>query len=313
MRARIERLLDDCDGVRLDHPHGLVCPWVYDARSPDAALSVTRGARLFESPDDPAHPALASLAIVRPEQLDLSEAPYADARVRELDDAQLARYAIYIDEIVRAAEERGRPKSSVVCEVLSTCPLPLRRVMERHGLGRFRVTQKANVSDPSDGYRSDNAKPEDWIMIGSHDTDPLLLVVDRWRSKGVASEHAAYLASRLEPDVTKRTHAAEAILRDPSGLVRAMFADLFASRAKHVMVFFADLFGMREIYNTPGLLRPENWAMRVPRDFRKAHAEACARGQGLDLPRALATAMRARGEAFVRSHESLVRALEQQA
>ncbi|MCL2723180.1 MAG: 4-alpha-glucanotransferase [Polyangiaceae bacterium] len=310
MRARIEKLLDDCDGVRIDHPHGLVCPWVYDATASDDQLSVQRGARLFESPDDPAHPALAPLAIARPDELDRFAPLYADMHVRWLDDAQVARYAIYVDEIVRAAEARGLPRSSVVCEVLSTCPLPLQCVMARHNLGRFRVTQKANVTKPDDSYRSDNAKPEDWIMIGNHDTDPLLLVIDRWRTNGSVKERAAYLASRLEPDETRRARFANDIANEPSGLARAMFAELFASRAKHVMVFFADLFGMREIYNTPGILRPDNWTIRVPRDFRTAYAEACARGEGLDLPRILAVAMRARGEAFVRDHEDLIKALE---
>ncbi|MCL2776460.1 MAG: 4-alpha-glucanotransferase [Polyangiaceae bacterium] len=310
MRARVDKLLGECDGVRIDHPHGIVCPWVYVATESDAALSVMRGARLFESPDDPAHPALAPMAIVRPYELDRSMPLYADERVLQLSELEVARYAIYVDEIVRAAEARGRPKSSIVCEVLSTCPLPLRRVMDRHGLGRFRVTQKASMTNPDDGYRSDKAGPPDWIMIGNHDTDPLSLVAERWRANGAAVDRAAYLASRLEPNLAKRAHLAHAIATEPGGLERAMFAELFASRARHVMVFFADLFGMREIYNTPGALRPENWMMRVPRDFRRAHAEACARGVGLDLDLALATAMRSRGDAFVRSHQDLIGALE---
>src|SRR5207248_2843584 len=66
---RVGRMLDDFDGVRVDHPHGLVCPWVYDAADPDPAAAVGRGARLFDSPDLPDFPQLARLAIPTHAQL----------------------------------------------------------------------------------------------------------------------------------------------------------------------------------------------------------------------------------------------------
>ena len=65
--ARIDKLLDEFDGVRIDHPHGLVCPWVYRTDIPDAYTAVQTGARLFSSPDVPEHPALARFAITAAE------------------------------------------------------------------------------------------------------------------------------------------------------------------------------------------------------------------------------------------------------
>lgn len=306
---RLDKLFSEFDGVRIDHPHGLVCPWVYDVKGRDDAKCVARGARLFESPNDPSHPALAAFAIARPEQLDASVPAYADERVHDLEPSQVDAYDRLFDVVVRSAKAHGRRKEDILCEVLSTCPLPLRSVMERHHLGRFRVTQKASMTDPADGYRSEHAEPHDWIMIGNHDTEPLLLVVDRWMRTGNLAARAEYLASRLSTDPSSRGRLART-LQHPKMLVLGMFAELFASRARHVLVFFADLFGSREIYNMPGVVRAENWTLRVPQEYREAYRTSIERGEALDLPAALAAAMRARGETFVREHAALLTELD---
>jgi hypothetical protein len=74
-----------------------------------------------------------------------------------------------------------------------------------------------------------------------------------------------------------------------------MFAELFASRARRVSVFFADLFGVREIYNRPGIVDGSNWTLRLPWDFEELYRRRRAEGSALDLPLALALALRARG------------------
>lgn len=270
--ARISKMLGELDGLRIDHPHGLVCPWVYQP-GPDDLAAVRAGGRLHESPDDPR---LVRFARVRSDQIDSAVRPWDDDHVRHVEPAQVDSYSVFVDQLMK-----GRPRD-VLCEVLSTCPAPLEAVMTRHGLGRFRVTQKASLVDPGDGYRSEHARPEDWIMIGNHDTEPLLRVVDRWRTEGVASARAAYLSKVLATDVTDGSLS----------LARAMTAELFASDAKHVSIFFADLFGERTIYNRPGLVSPENWRLRVPRDFRETYEERLAAGEAMDLRRALATALR---------------------
>jgi hypothetical protein len=76
--------------------------------------------------------------------------------------------------------------------------------------------------------------------------------------------------------------------------VNAQFADLFASAAHNVMVFFCDVFGMQESYNVPGTVGPENWSLRVPPSYADVHAERLRRDRALNLPLALAMAVRAR-------------------
>lgn len=304
---RVEKLLAEYDGLRLDHPHGLVCPWVYRRADADALRAVQQGARLFEAPDLPDHPALARYAIARRDQLnpDPATARHADDWVVSLDDAQVERYAVLVDAFVDAARRRGLPASRLVCEVLSTLPYPLRRVLARHGLGRFRITQKADVRNPADVYRSENARPEDWIMVGNHDTDPLLARIAAWRAEGRLAERARYLADRLAREDERPAFAA-ALERDPARFADACFADLFASPARHVFVFVADLYGWREPYNRPGTVSDENWSRRLPAAFEDAYRAALARGEGLNLPAALALALRARrGDGFAALAERL--------
>ncbi len=289
LHDRLAKLFDEADGLRVDHPHGLVCPWVYRADG-DPQAAVQQGARLFSAPDLPDHPGLARFAIPRPDQLDRAAPRHADGWVRDLEPEQVEQYAALFDEVIAEARRHGRHEQDVLCEVLSTQPHPLARVLARHGLGRFRVTQKARLDDPDDVYRSENARPEDWIMVGNHDTPSLWALVRRWHGTPAGAEQADYLASRLQPD--DPVPLARALRADPRALAHAKVADCFASRARSVMVFFGDLLGLEEPFNSPGTVNEVNWSLRAPRDYASRSAT-----EGLSLPRVLALAVRARGEA----------------
>lgn len=293
VRARATKLLSEFHGIRIDHPHGHVCPWVYDATSPDPVRAVQQGARLFESPDLPDHPELARFAITRPDQIDPTVPRHADGWVRTLDEAQVERYAGHIEILMEAARAFGRSAHPIVLEVLSTCPYPLLRVMQHYGLGRFRVTQKADPRDPTDVYSTELARPGDWVMLGNHDTPPIWRCVDGWSDERQAAWRA-YLTGRLGE------HAFE----HGASLPQVMLADLLACPAGNVSVFFADLLGSRDVYNEPGVVSTKNWTLRVGNDFARVHDERLVAGLALDVPRALAAALRARG------HEALAMRLD---
>jgi 4-alpha-glucanotransferase len=298
VRMRVDRLFEDFDGIRIDHPHGLVCPWVYDAHDSDPHRAVLEGARLFETPTGGGGPyadLLRELAIARADQINEHELPYEDDRVHTLDDAQVTLYSRLFDLIVERAIAAGRAPHDILCEVLSTCPRPLECVMARHDLGRFRVTQKADLRDRSDGYRGENANAHDWTMIGNHDTRPLRLVIERWTEDGSLAERAAYLASRLEPAPSRREAFVAWLLQHKGHFTTAMFAELLVGPATNVLVFWTDLFGERDIYNVPGLVSGDNWSMRLPRDFRALHRSRVDEGHAPDMASVVALALRAHG------------------
>jgi hypothetical protein len=86
------------------------------------------------------------------------------------------------------------------------------------------------------------------------------------------------------------------MVRQPAFLAQAQLADLFAGPARNVMIFFSDLFGIREIYNRPGTVSEENWSLRLPRDYPSVYLERVAVDRAANLPLALTLALRARGE-----------------
>ncbi|MFW5688650.1 MAG: 4-alpha-glucanotransferase [Spirochaetota bacterium] len=291
--SRAEKLFTEFDGVRIDHPQGLVCPWLYRTDDPDPFHAVQNGARLFSSPSLPDHPDLAQYAIPEPDQLsDPNEvARHADEWVRELSDEQVERYTELLSVIVTTAERHGLDPRTIACETLSTQPYPLKRAMERYGLGRFRVTQKMNVTKPGDVYRTDNAVEADWVMMGNHDTRPIWARVKEWEQAEELSARAEYLARRLRPEDEAEAFAAE-LAANTGLLVHAYFADLLVSRAENAVVFFADLFGIEETYNAPGTVGPENWSLRVPRDYHARYAADTSSLRALNIPYALTLALR---------------------
>jgi 4-alpha-glucanotransferase len=291
---RAAHLGRDYDGLRIDHPHGLVDPWVYrDDDGRGALAAVQAGARLRSSPDLPDHPRLSQFAIARAEQLDRALPRHHDNFVVTLDNAQVSQYGELFNRLLGAVQIQARDKQDLMCEVLSTWPYPLRRVMEREQLGRLLVTQKASISQSSDVYRSDNARPNDWIMVGNHDTPPIGQVLARWQGRGEEEERARFLSEILEPANQDREAFAKQLLTEPGLLMTAMFAELFASRARHVSIFFADLFGYHETYNQPGTISDANWTLRIAPDYARRYAEDIAAGRALALPRALALALAA--------------------
>jgi 4-alpha-glucanotransferase len=283
--ARLDKAFAEYDGLRVDHPHGLVCPWVYRDDTGDAASAVREGARLFESPDLRDHPALAAFAIARPDQLDRTLPRHHDRWVRELDAEQIDRYAMLLDALVACARRHGRDVADISCEVLSTMPRPLGAVLARFGLGRWRVAQKADLGDPTDVYRMENAEPADWVMLGNHDTPPIFGLFRAW-TPAHRERWARHLAARLRLRDPAR-------LASPGYLASAMLAELLASRAENVSIFFADLFGYEDRFNTPGTYNDVNWTLRLPPDFERLHAERLASGVALDLQLAVELALAA--------------------
>jgi 4-alpha-glucanotransferase len=193
--------------------------------------------------------------------------------------------------IVDAARERGLDPRSIACETLSTQPYPLKLVTERFGLGRFRVTQKMDVNDAWNVYRTDRAAAADWVMMSTHDTPSIWAEVQLWQQDATIGDRASYLARRLAPEHKVDSYR-RAFCADPGRLVQAHFADLLVCDAENVSVFFPDLLGMAERYNIPGSVGPHNWSLRVPADYQDRYAADLARLRALNIPYACALALR---------------------
>jgi len=289
---RLKKIYSEYDGVRVDHPHGWVCPWVYRSDIEDAFEAVQNGVRLFSAPDLEDHPNLAQFAIAKPDQLDRNRLRYAENWVTHLTEDQIDQYGRVFTRIV-APDASSRQRLDLVCEVLSTLPYPLKCVLERFGLGRFRVLQKVDPNNPTDVYRSELAEPVDWIMLGNHDTPPIWRLVHDWIADGRSKARAEDLSQRLCPEGANREDWIAETAADAGALAHALFADLLISRARNIMVFMSDLLGMDECYNVPGTVNDQNWTLRVDRNYAQQYARQALAGEALSLPRTLLIALEA--------------------
>ncbi|MDW7773906.1 MAG: 4-alpha-glucanotransferase [Desulfobulbaceae bacterium] len=305
-----DKMFTEFDGLRLDHPHGLICPWVYRSGTEDPVKAVQAGARLFASPALADHPGLAEFAIPRPDQINPQAKRYDDNWVTGLDPEQVRRYALLFDVIMESARKNCRGACEIACEILSTQPYPVKRVMELYGLGRFRVTQKADLDNPGDVYRSENGRPEDWLMLGNHDTPTVWQKADNWLETGVSRQQAGYLADRLRIPENERTGWTERLGADAGALVQAKFADLFLGPAQNIMVFFTDLLGSKQPYNRPGTVCRSNWSLRIDPGYRKVYNDKLRSDRALNIPKALALALRAKSPGPVYDCRELIEELE---
>jgi hypothetical protein len=96
---------------------------------------------------------------------------------------------------------------------------------------------------------------------------------------------------------------AERLAVDRDALVQAKAADLFVGPAAQVMLFFTDLLGCEALYNRPGVVSEDNWSLRIGPDFARHYQRNLQTNRAINLPRALATALRARGQS-VANHQA---------
>lgn len=304
IEARIDKMFSKFDGLRIDHPHGLICPWVYKRSTDDPFLAVQNGARLYSSPNLPDHPALSNYSIVSSEQLnkDPSYPRYGENWVTYLTPEQIERYATLIDVILKRAQLSGADRSDILCEVLSTWPLPLKEVMNNRKLGRFCVTQKADPENPDDIYRRENTNPSDWIMAGNHDTKPVWRLAMEQQGSQWYKSRARLLAHQFSSSDTQKETIYSTLLNNPNKFSELMFAELFLGPAQHVFIFFTDLLGIKEVYNKPGIIDQNNWSIRIPSDYYDRYVVQSKNGEALNIPRCLALAIRSR---YRQSEEAL--------
>lgn len=93
-------------------------------------------------------------------------------------------------------------------------------------------------------------------------------------------------------------------------LRREKFAELFSSGAKNIQVFWTDLVGTKERYNTPGTVGDDNWALRLTPNFNDEYHNRLQEYDALNIPDAVLEANRRRDPNFYNNHGDLARSLE---
>ena len=296
-------------GVRIDHIVGLIDPWVYKAGK--KPMPEQGAGRLYSSPE---HPELAQYAIATMDDLNLELGADKEKRVKKLTKEQIKKYGAMIEKIViAAAKEEGLNKDSIVCEDLGTLTFPVESVMKEYGLLGMRLTQFVKHDKPEHPYKSCNITPHCWAMVGTHDNEPISLWAD-----SMINTHEGYLnVLNLVEDMYPELEGKEKddfivkLTTDAKALMNVKLAEIFASKAENIQVFFTDLFGLKQTYNTPGTSGDQNWSLRLPDDFEDLYFRNSKDGLALNLPLILKMAIEARGSKFASKHKGLLKDLEE--
>ena len=286
-------------GVRIDHIVGLIDPWVYKKGSkPKPELGA---GRLYSSPE---HPELGKFAIAKIEDLDETVTSDNEKRVKTLNKKQIEQYGRLIEKIViAAAKEEGLTKDSIVCEDLGTLTNPVAAVMKEYKLLGMKLTQFTVPTEEDDPYRCKNIPEECWVMVGTHDNQPISL----W-AKSLINTHEGYLhVKNLVEDLFSEEENKDDIIirmtKDAEFLKETKLVELFASKAENIQIFFTDFFNIEDTYNVPGTSGSKNWSLRLPDNFETM--------QTINLPLIIKKAIISRGKKFAQKYKKEIEALNE--
>lgn len=278
-------------GVRIDHIVGLIDPWVYKKGQKP---KVEEGAgRLFSSPE---HEFLKKFAIPTEEDLNYDLSADKEQRVKTLSEKQIKLYGRLIEKIViAAAKEEGLDKDAIVCEDLGTLTNPVAAVMKEYDLQGMRLTQFVVPEMEEHPYRGKNIVKRSWAMVGTHDNQPASMWADSMLNTHTGYLHAKNLVDDVYPNAENKDDLIVKLTQDADFLTQTKLAEIFASDAENIQIFFPDYFGIKAVYNVPGTSGDENWSLRLPNNFEELFCKNLEEGKALNLIKILQVALEAKG------------------
>lgn len=197
-------------------------------------------------------------------------------------------------------------------KTLGTLTFPVESVMKEYDLQGMRLTQFVKHEMPEHPYRCCNIVERSWAMVGTHDNEPISMWAD-----SMINTHEGYLnVVNLVDDMYSELQGKDRddlivkLTTDAKALMNVKLAEIFASKAANVQVFFTDFFGIKATYNTPGTSGDKNWSLRVPDNFEEVYCSNCKDGLALNLPLILKMAIEARGTKFAKKQDKLLKELE---
>lgn len=294
-------------GVRIDHIVGLIDPWVYKVGHKP---KIEEGAgRLFSSPE---HPELSKFAIPTMEDLNFDLEADKEGRVKTINEKQIKLYGRLIEKIViAAAKEEGLDKDAIVCEDLGTLTNPVATVMKKYDLQGMKLTQFVVPEMNEHPYRGKNIEKRTWVMVGTHDNQPVSMWADKLINTHEGYLHAKNLVEDLFSYAENKDEIIVKLTKDAQFLAQTKLVELFACEAENVQIFFTDYFGIKDVYNRPGTSGDENWSLRLPNNFEEVFCENLLSNKALNLAIVLEQAIKARGEKFSEKHKKLIKKLQE--
>lgn len=265
LKKKLDDALDNFDNVRIDHALGLVDPYIYDEKS-------------VEKFDE-------KINMYKFRGNNISQIPELDPQ---------GNYKRILPEIILPTlEEHGLTKDSPVWEDL-VCETPIFTQIYHQEHNLPGITQLEFT-------RGEHSRhPENWGLIGSHDSAPATEMIKRDWTKNSDSWNIFYLAGLLNSNpkrADQRNSYCEKIANNDMERIKAKFAELFLT-CKKVQISFADFFGIDKTYNIGGTEAPTNWKLRLNGNYEDSYYKNLASDNptALNMPEILKIAVQAKSD-----------------
>lgn len=287
LREKLRHALENCENLRIDHAMGLIEPFIYredsikydeNGKQIKDALYCRYLSQLFE----------------------------AGTPIDKFSDYEKILYKIVFPAL---QEKNITDKNAPVWENLCSEPTLFKKVYyEQNNLPHMIMLDYKRGKDENN--------PNDWYLLGSHDSIPVLNMLKR-NGGAIRQEEAwepRYLAGYLNqdpqrekenikfcdkisntlPDGTPKT--GDELAKADMAIVQAKFAELLLK--KKIQISFADLLGITDngiVYNIGGDKNPVFWRERLAPDFEDKYYEnlSSETPTALNMPEVLKTALQA--------------------
>lgn len=265
LKNKQENALENFDNIRIDHALGLIDPYIYDKNS----INITGG------------------------KVDLSQ--FRANNISQMPDIDPDKnYEKILNKIIiPALEQHGIDKNYPVWEDLCTDTQTFNRI--------YHTENKLPGITQLEYMRAEQSQdPDDWGLVGSHDSDPATKMIKKDWIKGHDAWNIFYLAGFLNSN-PKRAQYRDAYCKqigdNDSERIKAKFAELFLA-CKKVQISFADFFGIDKTYNKGGEENDTNWKLRLNKNYEDSYYENLASESptALNLPEILKLAVQAKAD-----------------
>lgn len=273
LERKFEYIMENFENVRIDHVLGLIDPYV------------------------------------------ISHNGSPSGNIIELEVDKNKNYFKILEHIIIPLFKRHNiPVRDIVCEDLCTWPEPSKyndfqrihdTIYAKSGLTGLKNIEhrraEVKCSSPFDTLKYQMLDDKKWSYVGSHDSLPAQQTVllkkdsDDWNKN--------YLAGFLNPDPKKSAQRDEFRheIEDSRNHVMAKFTELFRS-SKNIQIFFADLFGINEVYNNVCDSEKGSWKLRMAPDWKKKFYESLSSNEknyALNIPELIKKAIIAKDDMMV--------------
>lgn len=291
IRQKFEKLLDTYSNVRIDHAIGLIDPWIYNK----GRVEVNIGRHNDEDPNVPEHVIYrnahgANISMMHKENVygydkgwDWNVTDMINEDIKNMPDIDPdGDYAKILDEILLPLfKEKGVNPEDMPWETLGCDTPKFREVFDKNRDGKVLPEITSSYEWQIQKRMADPRHKNDTVMLGCHDHPPFAQVCDDnfFAQKNCKNGifEAPYIVGSLYPEKTneQRAEIINNLSWDRRLRVKLKFAEMFRF-AQKIQLTFMDVFGLDKTYNHAGTQNPNNWKLRLTKDYQKDYYDKLA-------------------------------------